>query len=203
VQGDDGEIAKLTERMKSLLGPFVLRRLKQEVAGQLTTKSHATGEGGVAGRLWGLCAGPLSALLLADLLLCYCRCSLLPGPPPPLSTHALLLTSIPCQPAALPPPLDHHHRLPAAAEFIEMSEEQAGLYAASVAKMRSQITGKAAAAAADRSNKGVERFLRTLGAKKISHMFTHLRKIAQHPLLVRSNYTDDQVAAIAEIAFEK
>lgn len=84
-----------------------------------------------------------------------------------------------------------------------MSEEQAGLYAASVAKMRSQITGKAAAAAADRSNKGVERFLRTLGAKKISHMFTHLRKIAQHPLLVRSNYTDDQVAAIAEIAFEK
>ena len=42
-QGDDDEIAKLTERMKSLLGPFVLRRLKAEVAGQLTTKSHAVG----------------------------------------------------------------------------------------------------------------------------------------------------------------
>lgn len=130
LQGDDSEIAKLTERMKSLLGPFVLRRLKQEVAGQLTTKSHAT-------------------------------------------------------------------------EFIEMTDVQAGLYSASVAKMRSQITGKAAAAAADRSNKGVEKFLRTLGAKKISHMFTHLRKIAQHPLLVRSNYTDDQVAAIARIAHER
>ncbi|PSC69740.1 CHROMATIN REMODELING 19 [Micractinium conductrix] len=130
LQGDDGEIAKLTERMKSLLGPFVLRRLKTEVAGQLTSKSHVT-------------------------------------------------------------------------EFIEMTEEQAALYSASLARMRSQLTGKAAAAAADRSNKGVERFLRTLGAKKISHMFTHLRKIAQHPLLVRSQYTDEQVAVIARMAFDK
>lgn len=34
--------------MKSLLGPFVLRRLKQEVAGQLTEKTHATGAPRVA-----------------------------------------------------------------------------------------------------------------------------------------------------------
>jgi SWI/SNF-related matrix-associated actin-dependent regulator 1 of chromatin subfamily A len=129
-QGDDDEIAKLTERMKSLLGPFVLRRLKQEVAGQLTEKTHAT-------------------------------------------------------------------------EFIEMTEEQAGLYAASVARMRSQITGKAYAAAQDNSQKGVEKFLRALGAKKISHMFTHLRKIAQHPLLVRSQFTDDQVAVLARMAYER
>lgn len=84
-----------------------------------------------------------------------------------------------------------------------MTDVQSALYSASVAKMRSQITGKAAAAAADRSNKGVEKFLRTLGAKKISHMFTHLRKIAQHPLLVRSNYSDDQVALIARVAYER
>lgn len=84
-----------------------------------------------------------------------------------------------------------------------MTEEQQGLYAASVAKMRSQITGKAAAAAADGSQKGVERFLRTLGAKKISHMFTHLRKIAQHPLLVRSQYSDDTVAVLAKMAYER
>jgi SWI/SNF-related matrix-associated actin-dependent regulator 1 of chromatin subfamily A len=84
-----------------------------------------------------------------------------------------------------------------------MTDEQSGLYAASVARMRSQITGKAAAAAADRSNKAVEKFLRTLGAKKISHMFTHLRKIAQHPLLVRSNFTDDQVAVVARMAHER
>lgn len=84
-----------------------------------------------------------------------------------------------------------------------MTEEQHELYAASVRQMRSQITGKAAVAATDRSNKGVEKFLRTLGAKKISHMFTHLRKIAQHPLLVRSNYTDEQVAAVARLAYER
>lgn len=34
-QGDEAEIAKLTERMKAVLGPFVLRRLKTEVAGEL------------------------------------------------------------------------------------------------------------------------------------------------------------------------
>ena len=35
MQGDEAEIAKLTERMKAVLGPFVLRRLKTEVAGAL------------------------------------------------------------------------------------------------------------------------------------------------------------------------
>lgn len=144
-----------------------------------------------------------------------------------------------------------------------MTEEQSDLYAASVAKMRSQITGKAAAAARDPSHKGCgqgavrcaalrswragqgeggclaavplvlparpahpqlpthaslhprvrtsppallrsyEKFLRTLGAKKISHMFTHLRKIAQHPLLVRSQYSDEAVAALAKMAFDR
>jgi SWI/SNF-related matrix-associated actin-dependent regulator 1 of chromatin subfamily A len=48
----------------------------------------------------------------------------------------------------------------------------------------------------------VEKLIRTLGAKKINHMFTHLRKIAQHPLLVRASYTDDRVAEIAHKAFE-
>ena len=84
-----------------------------------------------------------------------------------------------------------------------MTEVQQALYNASVSRMRSQITGKAAAAAADRSNKGVEKFLRTLGAKKISHMFTHLRKIAQHPLLVRSHYGEDVVARIAKMAHDR
>ena len=48
----------------------------------------------------------------------------------------------------------------------------------------------------------VEKFLRTLGAKKISHMFTHLRKIAQHPLLIRYHFTDDMVKEIAAKAFD-
>ena len=33
-------------------------------------------------------------------------------------------------------------------------------------------------------------------------MFTHLRKIAQHPLLIRANYTDEAVEDIAAKAWE-
>lgn len=33
---------RLTKRMKALLGPFVLRRLKGEVAGQLASKDQRT-----------------------------------------------------------------------------------------------------------------------------------------------------------------
>lgn len=195
-QGDDDEIAKLTERMKSLLGPFVLRRLKQEVAGQLTEKTHATGAPGRGGRVMGCC--------LHSVPLRHLQLLLLPAYPP----GWLLVAGAPAQPSpfllclpacSLPPSALH---LPAP-EFIEMTEEQSGLYAASVARMRSQITGKAYAAAQDNSQKGVEKFLRALGAKKISHMFTHLRKIAQHPLLVRSQFTDDQVAMLARMAYER
>lgn len=194
-QGDDDEIAKLTERMKSLLGPFVLRRLKQEVAGQLTEKTHATGAPGRGGRVMAVAC----TVCRCDTCSCSCclrilldaACARAPAQPSPF-----LL----CLPACSLPPAALH--LPAP-EFIEMTEEQSGLYAASVARMRSQITGKAYAAAQDNSQKGVEKFLRALGAKKISHMFTHLRKIAQHPLLVRSQFTDDQVAMLARMAYER
>ena len=128
LQGDDKEVQRLTDRMKQLLGPFVLRRLKTEVAGQLTEKKHST-------------------------------------------------------------------------EFIEMTPEQDGMYEVSVQSMRSQITGKVASTVTEESKEAVEKFMKTLGAKKINHMFTHLRKIAQHPLLVRHNYDDAKVEEIASKAF--
>ena len=37
---DEEAVQQLTERMKSMLGPFVLRRLKSDVASQLTAKQH-------------------------------------------------------------------------------------------------------------------------------------------------------------------
>jgi SWI/SNF-related matrix-associated actin-dependent regulator of chromatin subfamily A containing DEAD/H box 1 len=124
IQGNESEVRQLTQRMKQLLGPFVLRRMKTEVAGQLTEKRHST-------------------------------------------------------------------------EFIKMTQQQDRLYEASVQSMRNQITGKAASAVGDGSDKAVEKFLKTLGAKKINHMFTHLRKIAQHPLLIRAAYDDATVREIA------
>ena len=37
---EEEAIERLTERMRAVLGPFVLRRLKSEVASQLTAKQH-------------------------------------------------------------------------------------------------------------------------------------------------------------------
>jgi len=129
IQGDEHEVQRLTERMKELLGPFVLRRLKTEVAGQLTEKKHMT-------------------------------------------------------------------------EFLEMTEEQGAMYEASLQSMRSQITGKVTNALTEEGQAAVERFFKMLGAKKINHMFTHLRKIAQHPLLIRHHYDDAKVEEIAKKAFD-
>lgn len=41
---DPDEEARLIERMKGLLAPFVLRRLKVELADQMVTKSHVMHE---------------------------------------------------------------------------------------------------------------------------------------------------------------
>lgn len=39
-----------------------------------------------------------------------------------------------------------------------------------------------------------------LGSQRINNIFTHLRKICQHPLLVRHHFNDDLVKQIAETA---
>jgi hypothetical protein len=39
-----------------------------------------------------------------------------------------------------------------------------------------------------------------LGSQRINNIFTHLRKICQHPLLVRHHFNDDKVKDIAEVA---
>ena len=45
--------------------------------------------------------------------------------------------------------------------------------------------------------------VKKLGSRRVNHLFTHLRKIAQHPLLVRHRFTDKQVQAMARLAFSK
>lgn len=39
-----------------------------------------------------------------------------------------------------------------------------------------------------------------LGSQRINNIFTHLRKICQHPLLVRHHFNDDKVKEVAEVA---
>ena len=58
--------------------------------------------------------------------------------------------------------------------------------------------GKAKKAA--HSGQGV---LKQLGKQRVSNLFTHLRKIAQHPLLVRNLFTDAQVQRLVMIAYNR
>lgn len=41
--------------------------------------------------------------------------------------------------------------------------------------------------------RSVEAMVSKLGSQRVSHIFTHLRKVSQHPLLVRAKYSDQQV----------
>ncbi len=41
--------------------------------------------------------------------------------------------------------------------------------------------------------------LKSLGTKRVGNIFVQLRKIAQHPLLVRRLYADDAIANMATI----
>ena len=43
--------------------------------------------------------------------------------------------------------------------------------------------------------------MRKLGKARAANMFAHLRKVAQHPLLVRQLFSEKQVAAIAKLAY--
>ena len=47
--------------------------------------------------------------------------------------------------------------------------------------------------------RGAGKALKSLGTKQVSNIFVQLRKIAQHPLLVRSLYSDSTVDTVAAI----
>jgi hypothetical protein len=64
--------------------------------------------------------------------------------------------------------------------------------------MRSGKAGRNADAAA-----AAAKVMRKLGKAKAANMFAHMRKVAQHPLLVRRLFPDKQVAAIAKVAYSR
>ncbi len=45
--------------------------------------------------------------------------------------------------------------------------------------------------------------MKQLGKQRVNNLFTHLRKIAQHPLLVRKLFTDAQVQRLVTIAHQR
>ncbi|KAA6428197.1 MAG: SNF2 family DNA-dependent ATPase [Trebouxia sp. A1-2] len=114
-------VQRLTERMKAVLGPFVLRRLKSEVASQLTAKQQ-------------------------------------------------------------------HERV------VEMTRQQTKMYHKAVQHLRAKI------GANDKEGQAV---VKQLGKQQVDSLFTHLRKIAQHPLLVRNLFSDAQVQRLVSLAHQR
>ncbi|CAL8461937.1 g1468 [Coccomyxa elongata] len=129
---DEEEMQLLTERMKALLGPFVLRRLKSEVASQLAAKDQRV-------------------------------------------------------------------------ELLDMTAAQADMYADAVQLLRREASAAGLQADAPgrkgaQSPAAAKKLVRKLGKQKVANLFTHLRKIAQHPLLVRRLFSDEAVAEMASLA---
>ena len=54
-----------------------------------------------------------------------------------------------------------------------------------------------------KSNSAGQAMVKQLGKQRINNMFTHLRKIAQHPLLVRNLYSDAQLQRLAATAHKR
>ena len=63
-----------------------------------------------------------------------------------------------------------------------------------------RAAGAAAQGGADAAA-AAAKVMRKLGKARAANMFAHLRKVAQHPLLVRQLFSDKQVAAIAKLAY--
>ena len=115
--------ARTIARVRHLLGPFVLRRLKREVLQQLVPKTQVT-------------------------------------------------------------------------QAIAPTEAQGTLYSAALAAVRAEVAAKAAAKAASAAGADVER---VVGAARLKALFTYLRKVANHPLLVRHRYSDADVAEVSRL----
>jgi len=45
--------------------------------------------------------------------------------------------------------------------------------------------------------------VKQLGKQQVNSLFTHLHKIAQHPLLVRNLFSDAQVQSLVKVAHQR
>ncbi|KAL0034958.1 hypothetical protein WJX79_002584 [Trebouxia sp. C0005] len=122
-------VQRLTERMKAVLGPFVLRRLKSEVASQLTAKQQ-------------------------------------------------------------------HERV------VEMTRQQTKMYHKAVQHLRAKIGANDKGQGRKTVPEG-QAVVKQLGKQQVDSLFTHLRKIAQHPLLVRNLFSDAQVQRLVSLAHQR
>jgi len=120
---DPAKEKEVVARMKRLLEPFILRRIKSDVAKQLTPKSYKL-------------------------------------------------------------------------EKVTMATKQQQLYHLYVKQARSQMS---LGSNAEEEGKALENILQQ-SRKDINHIFSHLRKLSNHPLLIRSLFSDEDVQSLAKLA---
>lgn len=180
---EDEAVQGLTERMKALLSPFVLRRLKSQVASQLTAKQQheevvsmtteqaalyqkavqqlrADVAGNVKGVIATLCTVP-----------CHVPCL------PPCTCIACYTTTF-----------EHTNK-----SLLILATTVVHGYSAPRNRWHAdKMLGSAGQAV-----------VKQLGKQRVNNLFTHLRKIAQHPLLVRNLYTEAQVERLVTIAHQR
>jgi len=121
---EEGREQVVIGRMKAILAPFIMRRLKAEVAKQLTLK-----------------------------------------------TQKII--------------------------HVDMEGDQAGLYQSTVDAWCRAARAKAKPA------EDAGKLLRRVGSRQVKNVFSELRKIAQHPLLVRRLLGDDDLQAMAEVVHQR
>lgn len=171
---DEQAQASTADRMRRLLSPFILRRLKSEVAGQLVPKVHILKE--------------------VDMV------------PEQEEVYSTALTNMRAEVAAARAAGKKGDRQ---GTFEGVDKSLDGVQGARTKKSSSVQRTEAGAeddqngpstssGSGDGSN--ATALLSKLGGTRISNIFTHLRKIALHPLLVRHRYTDERVQEMAKIA---
>ena len=77
-----------------------------------------------------------------------------------------------------------------------MTQAQAGLYDSCLAAARQRLE---AAGRGDLGDLGGAALVKRLGVKHLKNVFTELRKIAQHPILVQSGYSKSDLDRLAPL----
>ncbi|GLC48685.1 hypothetical protein PLESTB_000125600 [Pleodorina starrii] len=154
---------RLVERMKQLLQPFILRRLKSEVADQLVAKQQHTVQ---------LDMVPEQRDLYA-------------------ATIASMRDEVSKEASQAAPGGG-----PGRGRGRGRGRPRRGTALQATAEAAASSPGPGGGAGAPAGPLDMSR----LSSSRVQHIFTQLRKVAQHPLLIRSRYTKEQVTELANLA---
>ncbi|MEW5304870.1 MAG: hypothetical protein WDW36_007450 [Sanguina aurantia] len=198
--GGEDQAAALASRMQRLLEPFILRRMKSEVASQLPIKEHKV-------EFVGMTAEQSAIYALAVDGLRRDAAGATAAAAAQAESKAVVriakaAAAAEAKAAAAVKKLSRQRgkkgAVPAVSTVVMDEEDE------EVEDVDGSVAGRVRGSAAAAEKMDGESVLKRLGgASQANNIFTHLRKVSMHPLLVRSRYTDLQLEAIVRIAAAK